>query len=82
MQVLEVFNSLPGATQACLYSSSLGQRTLELTEGFMRDPVRIVVSEEDLAPHESVRHYSVVSAGDDEAKIEALVRICEETEEP
>ena len=54
---------------------------LELTEGFMRDPIRVLIREEELVPLNGVRQFSVASAGQDDSKIEALVRICEEVEE-
>lgn len=46
--IQEIFKGLPGNVQVALFSATWTNDILNLTEKFMRDPVRILVKNEDL----------------------------------
>merc|ERR1712060_79732 len=47
-QIQDIFKFLPNDTQVCLFSATLPDEVLELTQQFMRDPVKILVKQEDV----------------------------------
>lgn len=47
-QIYEIFKCLPEDMQVCLFSATMPPDVLELTEKFMRDPIRILVKKEEL----------------------------------
>jgi len=57
-QVHRIFKSLPSDIQVCLFSATLPSEILELTEKFMRDPVRVLVKKEELTL-EGIRQFYV-----------------------
>ena len=44
----EIFKFLPSEVQVCLFSATLPNEILELTQKFMRNPVRILVKKDEL----------------------------------
>jgi len=47
-QIYDVFQFLPSDVQVALFSATMPKEVLELTRTFMRDPVRILVKEEEV----------------------------------
>ena len=47
-QIYEIFQYVTKQTQVCLFSATMPQEALELTEKFMNDPVKILVKKEEL----------------------------------
>ena len=57
-QVKRIFRCLPGSTQICLFSATMGQSFFDLTKEFMRDPINILVKTEALTL-DGIRQYYV-----------------------
>lgn len=47
-QIYDIFKFLPESVQVCLFSATMPLEVLEVTERFMRDPVRILVKKDEL----------------------------------
>ena len=47
-QVYDLIKYLPEAAQVCLFSATMPQEALEITEKFMRDPVSILIKKEEV----------------------------------
>jgi len=47
-QIYDVFQHLPGTVQVCLFSATMPEDILEISQRFMRDPVRILVKRDEL----------------------------------
>jgi len=47
-QIREIFQKIPQSAQVCLFSATLGNDVLALTSRFMRDPVKILVKQDEL----------------------------------
>lgn len=47
-QIYDVFQHLPGTVQVCLFSATMPDEILEISERFMREPVRILVKRDEL----------------------------------
>jgi len=47
-QIYDIFQLLPSRVQVGLFSATMPQEALEITERFMRDPVRILVKRDEL----------------------------------
>jgi len=47
-QTQEIFRTLPGNVQVALFSATMPQNILQITKQFMRDPIRILVKQEEL----------------------------------
>jgi len=47
-QIYDIFQFLPDAVQVCLFSATMPLDVLDVTERFMRDPVRILVKKDEL----------------------------------
>jgi len=74
-QVYQIFKCLPSTIQVCLFSATIPSDILELTERFMRDPVRILVKKDELTL-EGIRQYFVAVERED-WKIETLCDLYE-----
>ena len=57
-QVYEIFKALPPAVQVALFSATMPPDVLDLTSKFMRDPVRILVKNEELTL-EGIRQFYI-----------------------
>ena len=57
-QVKRIFKCLPGSTQICLFSATMGQSFFDLTREFMREPINILVKTEALTL-DGIRQYYV-----------------------
>ncbi len=47
-QIYDVFQHLPERVQVCLFSATMPQEILEISQKFMRKPVRILVKKDEL----------------------------------
>jgi len=47
-QIIDIFKFLPDSVQVCLFSATMPLDVLEVTQRFMRDPVRILVKKDEL----------------------------------
>lgn len=69
-QMHNLFQYLPQDVQVCLYSATLPQEVLDLTQKFLREPVRLLVKQEMLTL-EGIRQY-YVGLNTDDQKFETL----------
>lgn len=47
-QIYEIFQYIPKSSQVCLFSATIPNEALEITERFMNNPVKILVKKEEL----------------------------------
>jgi len=47
-QIYDVFQHLPPKVQVCLFSATMPEEILEISQRFMRDPIRILVKRDEL----------------------------------
>ena len=47
-QIYEIFQYIPKQCQVCLFSATIPEEALEITNRFMNDPVRILIKKEEL----------------------------------
>jgi len=69
--VKDIFNEIPPTTQVGLFSATLPPDVLDLTEKFMKEPIRIILKKDDLTL-EGIRQY-FVNVDRDEYKLDTLV---------
>ncbi|CAJ0583868.1 unnamed protein product, partial [Mesorhabditis spiculigera] len=69
-QIYEVFKFMPQDVQVVLLSATMPADVLDVTQRFMRDPIRILVKKEELTL-EGIRQF-YVNVGKDEFKFETL----------
>eukprot|EP01063_Lacrimia_lanifica_P016746 TRINITY_DN232_c0_g1_i5.p1 TRINITY_DN232_c0_g1~~TRINITY_DN232_c0_g1_i5.p1 ORF type:complete len:405 (+),score=193.75 TRINITY_DN232_c0_g1_i5:63-1277(+) len=69
-QVYDIFRFLPKDVQVCLFSATMPPEIVELTQKFMRDPIRILVKKESLTL-EGIKQFYV--AVEDQYKLETLM---------
>jgi translation initiation factor 4A len=74
-QIQEIFRTLPGNVQVALFSATMPQNILQITKQFMRDPIRILVKQEELTL-EGIRQY-YVGIEKEEWKFETLMDLYE-----
>jgi translation initiation factor 4A len=63
-QVYRIFKNLPSNVQACLFSATFTPEILELTEKFLRNPVRVLVKRDELTL-EGIRQFYVAIEKED-----------------
>jgi len=69
-QIQQIFKELPGDVQVCLFSATFDKLVLDLTEQFMRSPVKILVKREQLTLEGIKQFY--VDIQKEEWKLETL----------
>merc|ERR1712072_356695 len=74
-QIYDVFQHLPPTTQVVLLSATMPQDVLEVTNKFMRDPVRILVKRDELTP-EGIKQFFIAVEKED-WKLETLCDLYE-----
>jgi len=74
-QIYDVFQLLPSSTQVVLISATMPTDVLEVTQKFMRDPVRILVKRDELTL-EGIRQF-YVSVEQEEWKFDTLCDLYE-----
>jgi len=72
-QVQHIFSYLPDTTQIALFSATMPQEILDLTQEFMKNPVRILVKSENLTLEGISQFY--VSVSNEEQKFDVLTDI-------
>lgn len=73
--VYEIFRYLPAETQVGLFSATMPEEVLELTDKFMREPIRILVKKEQLTL-EGIKQF-FVAVERDEFKVDTLIDLYE-----
>jgi len=63
-QIYDVFQNLPANIQVCLFSATMPQEILEISNRFMRDPVRILVKRDELTLEGIKQFYVAVDKED------------------
>jgi len=63
-QIYDIFQTLESSIQVCLFSATLPQDILEISERFMRDPVRILVKRDELTLEGIKQFYVAVEKED------------------
>jgi translation initiation factor 4A len=74
-QIYEVFQHLPSTTQVVLLSATMPNEVLEVTQNFMKSPVRILVKRDELTL-EGIRQF-YVQLDQEEWKLETLCDLYE-----
>merc|ERR1712048_1171155 len=74
-QIYDIFKMLPPDVQVCLFSATMPPGILEVTQRFMRDPVRILVKKDELTLEGIKQFYIAVDK--EEWKLETLCDLYE-----
>jgi len=74
-QIYDIFKFLPEQVQVCLFSATMPLDVLEVTERFMREPVRILVKKDELTLEGIKQFYIAVER--EEWKLETLCDLYE-----
>ena len=74
-QIYGIFQYMPESFQVALFSATMPQEVLELTDKFMRDPIRILVKKEEVTL-EGIRQF-YVAVDKEEWKLETLCDLYE-----
>jgi len=74
-QIYDVFQHLPGTVQVCLFSATMPGDILEISQRFMRDPIRILVKRDELTLEGIKQFYVAVEK--EEWKFETLCDLYE-----
>lgn len=74
-QIYDVFQHLPPSVQVCLFSATMPEDILEISQRFMRDPVRILVKRDELTLEGIKQFYIAVERED--WKLETLCDLYE-----
>jgi translation initiation factor 4A len=74
-QIYDIFKFLPETVQVCLFSATMPLDVLEVTQRFMRDPVRILVKKDELTLEGIKQFYIAVDR--EEWKLETLCDLYE-----
>jgi len=74
-QIYDIFKFLPESVQVCLFSATMPLDVLEVTDRFMREPVRILVKKDELTLEGIKQFYIAVER--EEWKLETLCDLYE-----
>jgi len=74
-QIYDVFEHLPPSVQVCLFSATMPEDILEISQRFMRDPVRILVKRDELTLEGIKQFY--ISVEKEDWKLETLCDLYE-----
>jgi len=74
-QIYDVFQHLPAKVQVCLFSATMPEEILEISQRFMRDPIRILVKRDELTLEGIKQFYIAVERED--WKLETLCDLYE-----
>jgi len=74
-QIYDIFKFLPETVQVCLFSATMPLDVLDVTERFMRDPVRILVKKDELTLEGIKQFYIAVDK--EEWKLDTLCDLYE-----
>jgi translation initiation factor 4A len=70
-QVYDIYQQLPKTIQTALYSATMPNEVLELTEKFMKDPIKILLNQEEVSL-EGLAQYYILLNNDDEKLLTIL----------
>jgi len=73
--VREIFNEIPPSTQVGLFSATLPLEVLDITEKFMKEPIKIILKKDDVTL-EGIRQY-FINVDRDDFKLDTLVDLYE-----
>ena len=74
-QIYDVFQHLPAKVQVCLFSATMPEEILEISQRFMRNPIRILVKRDELTL-EGIRQFYIAVERED-WKLETLCDLYE-----
>jgi len=74
-QIYDIFQHLPSKVQVCLFSATMPQEILEISQRFMRKPIRILVKKDELTLDGIKQFYIAVDK--EEWKLETLCDLYE-----
>jgi len=74
-QIYDIFKFLPETVQVCLFSATMPLEVLEVTERFMREPVRILVKKDELTLEGIKQFY--IAVDHEEWKLDTLCDLYE-----
>lgn len=74
-QVYDIFQYLPESVQVCLFSATMSLEVLDVTERFLRDPIRILIKKDELTLDGIKQFY--IAIGREEWKLETLCDLYE-----
>ena len=72
-EVKSIFENLPADIQVCLFSATMPPEILEMTEKFMKDPIKILVKNEQLTL-DGIKQFSI-SMEEDSQKFPTLIQL-------
>ena len=72
-EVKSIFENLPADIQVCLFSATMPPEILEMTEKFMKDPIKILVKNEQLTL-DGIKQFSI-SMEEDAQKFPTLMQL-------
>jgi translation initiation factor 4A len=70
-QLVDIIQYIPQASQICIFSATIGNDTLDLSTRFMRDPVKILIKNEELTLDGIVQYY--INLDDERFKFDTLI---------
>jgi len=70
-QVYDIYQILPKTVQTALYSATMPNEVLELTQKFMKDPIKILLNQEEVSL-EGLAQYYILLNNDDEKLLTIL----------
>jgi translation initiation factor 4A len=73
-QVRNIFHMMPEDVQVAIFSATMNREVLEITNHFMRNPVKIIMEAEKLSLLGIAQHYVALRSDDD--KFDTLKDIC------
>ena len=71
--VQDIFQYVPGDVQVCLFSATMPNEILKMSQEFMREPARILVKKEDLTL-EGIRQY-YIPIKEEQWKLDVLIEL-------
>lgn len=74
-QIYDIFQHLPSQVQVCLFSATMPEDILQISQRFMRNPIRILVKKEELTLEGIKQFY--VNVEKEEYKLETLCDLYE-----
>ena len=72
-EVKLIFENLPADIQVCLFSATMPPEILEMTEKFMKDPIKILVKKEQLTL-DGIKQFCI-SMEEDSQKFPTLIQL-------
>jgi translation initiation factor 4A len=72
-QLYEIFRFIPKQAQVCIFSATITEDTLDLTNKFMNNPLKLLVKKEELTLEGIVQYY--INVSEEQFKFEVLADI-------